>query len=897
MSPKYIFDVAFVVSLLLGNVKIISMELSTPQEPQITPTTTRAKSDNPKLKSFMQTYESDDGNSCFLDIIKDEVLWWMNPNGTLKLGSKKFVNKIYLDLSHGNLKEDAALLHEAKLVKKIFQWRVEVFSAAFNNLRMTPYITLHSMRSSLMFLSLRGNNFSELIPDAEAFQRFLNENVFETTSDTAHKCELSMASNSSDLYDRECFLYFQNIPTPYTTNTINYTDYSRLLKERYESLTKSSQSIAWATFPKMPRLMELDLSNCSIEYVSKEAFQNVTNLRRLFMSANKIMTIKQDMFYHIQGLQYLDMSFTNILTYSYQLQLPTLEMAMSLVYGLKIQQNVFKMLPELVYLDLSHSKMTRNSAVAFAHLGDKLKFLSLCYTNMPMLSSEIFKNTVLEGLDLSGNPFVSYNIIDNAFDGIADTLKYLYFENSNLKDLGWSKSLMNLQVLGLAGNNINALTPMMFQSLQSLEILDLSSNHVGNWYRSAFHNNSALRVLNLRSNTINILTNEMLRDFERLDYLSLGDNNFVCDCHLRAVVEVAAGNNKDAECSYKLLNYSQESLGQELVSAVESLHIDRNLWRRRFIPWLRKSYTNVREYNRVNHIIKLHFLSEDYLASKCSSPTPYQMKEVSTDLTLKFQLLDYEASEYWCFNETEQLQVDQLNCHTRSMADISEELHRITTTVVAVVGTLVGICILGFIVYLKRWHIHYYYSSLKSAALLSSASKESVDNFGNISQRDPNAVYDIFISYCENDRPWVLNELLPNVEDAGDVSICLHERDFQIGVTILDNIISCMDRSHSLMLIISSKFLLSHWCQFEMYLAQHRIFEVSKEHLILVFLEDIPRRRRPKTLQYLMDVKTYIKWPVGKNDASPSSEDRKLFWKRLRRSLEVIGISSWEVNV
>lgn len=526
--------------------------------------------------------------------------------------------------------------------------------------------------------------------------------------------------------------------------------------------------------------MELDLSNCSIEYVSKEAFQNISNLRRLFMSDNKIMTIKQDMFYHIQGLQYLDMSFTNILTYSYQLQLPTLEMAMSLVYGLKIQQNVFKMLPELIYLDLSHSKMTRNSAVAFAHLGDKLKFLSLCYTNMPMLSSEIFKNTALEGLDLSGNPFVSYNIIDNAFDGIADTLKYLYFENSNLKDLGWSKKLKNLQVLGLAGNNINALTPMMFQSLEALEILDLSSNHVGNWYRSAFHNNTALRVLNLRSNTINILTNEMLKDFERLDYLSLGDNNFVCDCQLRAVVEVAAGNNKDAECSYKLLNYSQESLGQELVSAVESLHLNRNLWRTRYIPWLRKSYTNIRDYNRANHIIRLHFLSEGYVASVCSSPKLYQMQDVSADLTFKFQLLDYEASEYWCFNETEQLQVDQLQCQSRAMADISEELHRITTTVLAVVGTLVGICILGFIVYLKRWHIHYYYSSLKSAALLSSASKESVDNFSNISHRDPNAVYDIFISYCENDRPWVLNELLPNVEDAGDVSICLHERDFQV---------------------------------------------------------------------------------------------------------------------
>lgn len=535
----------------------------------------------------------------------------------------------------------------------------------------------------------------------------------------------------------------------------------------------------------MPRLVELDISNCSIEYVSKEAFRNVSNLRRLFMSDNKIMTISHDTFYYVQGVQYLDLSFTNFLTYSYQLQLPTLEMALSLIYGLKIQQNVFKYLPELIYLDLSHSKMTRNSAVAFAHLGDKLKFLSLCYTAIPMVSSTIFKNTVLEGLDLSGNPYLSYNIIDDAFDGIANTLKYLYFERSNIKDLEWSKSLKNLQVLGLAGNNINALTPAMFQSLESLEILDLSSNHVGNWYRSAFHNNSALRVLNLRSNTINMLSNEMLKDFERLDYLSLGDNDFICDCHLRAVVEVAAANNKDADCSYRLLNYSQNAVGEEVISLAESLIIDRKLWQSRYIPWLQRSYSNIREFNRANHIIKLRFSSEDYMVAKCSAAQPYHLGDLDGDLTLKFQLLDYEASQYYCFNNTDQLQVDELNCQIRSMSDLAEELHHVTNTVIAVMGSLVGACILGFIIYLKRWHIHYYYSSLKSAALLSSASKESVNKFTNISQRDPSAVYDIFISYCQNDRTWVLNELLPNVEETGDVSICLHERDFQVKRTYL----------------------------------------------------------------------------------------------------------------
>lgn len=69
------------------------------------------------------------------------------------------------------------------------------------------------------------------------------------------------------------------------------------------------------------------------------------------------------------------------------------------------------------------------------------------------------------------------------------------------------------------------------------------------------------------------------------------------------------------------------------------------------------------------------------------------------------------------------------------------------------------------------------------------------------------------------------------------------------------------------------------------------MFEASKEQLILVFLEDIPRSRRPKTLQYLMEVKTYIKWPASKGDKNVKPDDKKLFWKRLKRSLENVGVN------
>ncbi|XP_032594218.1 toll-like receptor 13 isoform X3 [Drosophila grimshawi] len=713
-------------------------------------------------------------------------------------------------------------------------------------------------------------------------------------NETNSKCEERLAQNNtynSDLYDRECLQYYQardNIDNTKTQDFI-YEDYITNLKKKHNIFGSSKESIAWATFPSLPHLLELDISNCSIEYVRKEAFQNVNNLRKLFLSNNKIFTINVDTFFHIQQVQYLDMSFMNVLSYSYPFSMPTIEVVINLLYGLKIHQTAFKMLPELIYLDLSHSKMTRNSAVAFTHLGDKLKYLSLCYTSFPMMTNGLFKNTILEGLDLSGNPIVSNNIVDDAFEGIGETLVCLYFERSNIKDIGWLKPLKNLQILGLAGNNINALSGDVFQSMVSLQVLDLSYNHIGNWYRSVFFNNLSLRVLSVRSNNVNMLTIEMLKDFELLEYLSLGDNNFLCNCNLRKVIDVAAQNNKEADCSYDILKNVISELNTNNINGVNQLGtiitrlMEYVVWKRRYVPLLDESYKNIKDYKRLNNIIKMQF----QMAKRCPDSTPNTVN----DTDLKFQLLDYDVNHYWCFDETEKLLVEDLVCQTNILSDLETQISHYITVVMAVVGSLLFLLIFGFIIYLKRWHIHYYYASLKSAALLSRASKESLDKFHRLSEEDPGVIYDIFISYCQNDRQWLLDELLPNVEESGDISICLHERDFQIGVTILDNIISCMDRSRSLMLLISSKFLLSHWCQFEMYLAQHRIFETSKEHLILVFLEDIPRSKRPKTLQYLMDIKTYIKWP-SKGDKQPTLEERKFFWKRLRKSLELIGIAT-----
>lgn len=67
-----------------------------------------------------------------------------------------------------------------------------------------------------------------------------------------------------------------------------------------------------------------------------------------------------------------------------------------------------------------------------------------------------------------------------------------------------------------------------------------------------------------------------------------------------------------------------------------------------------------------------------------------------------------------------------------------------------------------------------------------------------------------------------------------------------------------------------------------------RLLETCRERLVLILLEDIPKRKRPKTLGYLMKTKTYIKWPLPRSETEHSrvvAEERKVFWKRLRRAL------------
>jgi hypothetical protein len=99
--------------------------------------------------------------------------------------------------------------------------------------------------------------------------------------------------------------------------------------------------------------------------------------------------------------------------------------------------------------------------------------------------------------------------------------------------------------------------------------------------------------------------------------------------------------------------------------------------------------------------------------------------------------------------------------------------------------------------------------------------------------------YDAFISYNSNDRRWVIEKLLPEVEYGGELHVCLHDRDWLAGPTIVDNIINSIEESRRTVLILSNHFARSQWCDFEMSMAQHKLIDENLDILVLILLEDI----------------------------------------------------------
>lgn len=634
---------------------------------------------------------------------------------------------------------------------------------------------------------------------------------------------------------------------------------------------------------RLPELKALDLRRSRIESLTKHALENFPNLQSLFLADNNISHLTNNLF--PSQLLHLDLS------YNFNFHPEGLMM---------IDESAFSNLNRLQRLDFSFTRLCESRCLSALRFLTNLEGLSLCSTdlNNDVLLSPLFK---LKYLDISGN--LRLQLRESLFTNISDSLHVLFARNSSRQDLDWTGQLDNLRILDLFNSNIHEVKSNSFSHMEFLTALNLEKNAIGNWYSKLFADNQHLETLNLRDNKLTLLTEDMKEDFMSVQFLAIGKNDFECNCVLQEFTNILFEATKAGNVS----SYLKDKETDLYVADVdENNFLDTTRVSLGVRNYLRPEYDVIsRTYQKyykmaAQSVEAMKIRTSPELASKSMSRSLIMMSKVQerSEEGFKTILFDYDEDydDYTCWNATgKHLQqiIGVANLCERETSDQGQQPYEKQNKLTALwisLPTVIIVSGLLLVVWWKWWYIKYFFVLCKNSAILTFMD-DSDDDKATIIRKNSTAsvevfLYDAFVSYCEQNREWVLDEFIPNIERRESINVCLHERDFQVGYGILENIVSCMDRSRCLLLLISENFLLSQWCQFEMNLAQHRLLETRREKLILVLLEDIPTRKQPKTLKYLMRTKTYIKWPQ-----SGTADEKALFWKRLKKA---IISSKWE---
>ncbi|KAJ8383808.1 hypothetical protein AAFF_G00214950 [Aldrovandia affinis] len=153
---------------------------------------------------------------------------------------------------------------------------------------------------------------------------------------------------------------------------------------------------------------------------------------------------------------------------------------------------------------------------------------------------------------------------------------------------------------------------------------------------------------------------------------------------------------------------------------------------------------------------------------------------------------------------------------------------------------------------------------------------------GEENGKEEDGMFDAFVSYSSKDEAWVTEEMVPKMEQEGEprLRLCLHNRDFEVGKGIVDNIADSVYGSRRTVCVLSRRYLRSDWCALEMRVATHRLLAEKKHRLILIFLERISpfELSAYHRLAKLTKTRTYLDWPVHEGE-------RVEFWERLRRNI------------
>lgn len=493
-------------------------------------------------------------------------------------------------------------------------------------------------------------------------------------------------------------------------------------------------------FPTMPRIVELDLSDCGIISIENGTFNQLPRLKRLNLASNDLGEVPPAVLV-LRSLQWLNLA-GNAGGSDYR------------GGELELEDGQFSAMTSLEYLDLSYNRighLTKNTFYGLSRLSE----LNLQNSSLYRLAQGCFLPLAsLRKMNLNDNVFGKQNITRTLLEGLV-SLEELYMDRCKISfrdhDAIFSGA-PNLKIVSLKENRIQSLgSKNPFAEASSLVKVDLSKNTIRGWNSPLFNYSSHLDALVLAENQISSVTPAMMQDIVNLSEVNLFDNPLDCDCQL-APLRPYVLEHEDTEQSDLLI-----------------------------------------------------------LAEHCMSPHKWRFVQLTTYL----------------------LSLKDDDCVNDSPGQIapSRRFSKENQSFMIALYVLIPLVILGgiatYVIYRSRWLIRYHMfrKRLSQSNLMSSLpSSASVNGFK----------YDAFVSYSNVDHAFVARLVTMLENWPPHFKLCVYERDFTAGNVLNDCIMESIATSRKVVLVISENFVQSHWCLWELHLAQHSLLEDKRSGLILV---------------------------------------------------------------
>ncbi|XP_023215765.1 uncharacterized protein LOC111618453 [Centruroides sculpturatus] len=264
--------------------------------------------------------------------------------------------------------------------------------------------------------------------------------------------------------------------------------------------------------PFIPKLKVLNMTGGITNYIEKDAFDNVSDLKLVDLSKNKLNTIPEPFYKpRFVNLTYLNLEENK--PDSKKFSLPT-RIPESLPSNLKILRLSRNLIMEL----------ENGSFAAFSHLHSL--FLDRC--NLTSIPKGTFNNLIfLLSLDLADNYLES--LPDDVFVNL-HSLQHLNLSNNRFMNIPVQSISMALNLTFINFQN-NFIKGVYNFSHPSLQYLNLKNNQIKELIIPIEF--SQLHILDLSSNRISLFSKEIIDILLNIDFVNLSSNPFYCSpCNL-----------------------------------------------------------------------------------------------------------------------------------------------------------------------------------------------------------------------------------------------------------------------------------------------------------------------------------------------------------------------------